>query len=137
MRSRRAWAYCIAGIIAAGILSRIIHTGFVIFDKYLGDALYAAMIYAIVRLRLKPEQSVICAMLLMTAIELFQLTHIPAALLASDHVAMRILARLSGTVFSIGDLIAYATGIAILHLATRGGHWASEGPDRPGHNHAS
>jgi len=32
-------------IIALGILSRLIHTGFVVLDKYLGDALYAAMVY--------------------------------------------------------------------------------------------
>ena len=35
----------LAAIIAAGILSRVIHTGWIVFDKYLGDALYAAMVY--------------------------------------------------------------------------------------------
>ena len=33
-----------------GILSRVVHTGLVVFDKYLGDALYAAMVYTILRL---------------------------------------------------------------------------------------
>jgi len=33
-----------------GILSRVVHTGFTIFDKYLGDALYAMMVYGIFRI---------------------------------------------------------------------------------------
>ena len=42
LRSRLSWVFCIVGIIAMGILSRVVHTGFAVFDKYLGDALYAA-----------------------------------------------------------------------------------------------
>ena len=38
------------GIITVGILSRVAHTGLVVVDKYLGDALYAAMVYTILRL---------------------------------------------------------------------------------------
>jgi hypothetical protein len=50
LRSRSSWVFCIVGIIALGILSRVVHTGFSVFDKYLGDALYAAMVYGILRL---------------------------------------------------------------------------------------
>ena len=50
VRPRVPWLLCLVGIIAAGILSRVVHTGFAVFDKYLGDALYAAMVYAILRL---------------------------------------------------------------------------------------
>ena len=50
LKSRTSWIFCLAGIIAVGILSRVVHTGLLVFDKYLGDALYAAMVYAILRL---------------------------------------------------------------------------------------
>ena len=46
----RRWVRYLIGIIAVGILSRVIHTGLVVFDKYLGDALYAAMAYSLLRL---------------------------------------------------------------------------------------
>ena len=48
----------------------------VAFDKYLGDALYAAMVYAILRLLwrgLAPARLAVSAMAVMTFIELFQL----------------------------------------------------------------
>src|SRR6476646_5754703 len=86
LRSRMSWVLCIIGIIAIGILSRVVHTGLVVFDKYLGDALYAMMVYAILRLLWRAATAAVCAMLVMTAIELFQLTMIPAHLLASEHL---------------------------------------------------
>src|SRR5512140_2404628 len=92
--SRAPWALCIAAIIALGILSRTVHTGLVVFDKYLGDALYAAMAYAILRLFWRGAAVAVYAMAVMTAIELFQLTLIPAQLLTSKHLAVRISARL-------------------------------------------
>jgi hypothetical protein len=51
MRTRSSWAFCLIAIIALGILSRVVHTGLALFDKYLGDALYAAMVYALLRLQ--------------------------------------------------------------------------------------
>ncbi len=103
-------------IIAVGIISRLVHTGFVVFDKYLGDALYAAMVYMFFRLLWKPSASVVYAMLAMTAIESFQLTMIPAHLLASKHLITRICARLMGTQFSFLDLLLYAVGIGLIWL---------------------
>ena len=116
LRSRRSWVACTAGIIAAGILSRVVHTGLPVFDKYLGDALYAAMVYGILRLGLRAGASAVYAMVIMTAIELFQLTLIPAQMLASEHVMTRICARLLGVEFSFRDLLAYAVGIACIYL---------------------
>jgi hypothetical protein len=116
LRSRRSWLGCIAGIIAAGILSRVVHTGFAIFDKYLGDALYAMMVYGILRLSLGPAVSAVSAMVAMSAIECFQLTMIPAHMLASEHWAVRICARLMGVEFSYLDLLAYGVGIGCLYL---------------------
>lgn len=107
---------CIVGIVAVGILSRVVHTGFVVFDKYLGDALYAMMIYGILRLLTGAAASAVCAMAIMTAIELFQLTMIPARMLASEQWITRISGRLLGVEFALLDLLAYAVGIGCIYV---------------------
>lgn len=114
---RIAWILTLLAIIAAGILSRLHQTGFVLIDKYLGDALYAAMFYIILRPLWKPSTTAIYAMAAMTAIELFQLTRIPAHLLVNEHAIVRIIARLLGTQFSFLDLLAYAVGIGCIYRA--------------------
>ena len=86
------------------------------FDKYLGDALYAAMLYVILRLLWRTAAIAVLAMAIMTAIELFQLTMIPARMLASEHLIVRICARLMGTEFSFLDLLAYGVGIGCVYL---------------------
>jgi hypothetical protein len=113
---RRTWLLCIAGIVAVGLLSRLVRTGFVLFDKYLGDALYAAMIYAMLRLRCGAASAAGWAAAAMVAIECFQLTLIPARMLASEHLAVRLGARLLGVHFSVADLAAYGVGIGVIHL---------------------
>jgi hypothetical protein len=116
LKSHKSWVLCLIGIIAAGILSRTVHTGLLIFDKYLGDALYAAMVYAILRLLRRAGPLALRAMAVMTVIELFQLTMIPARWLASEHLIVRIGARLMGTEFSFLDLLAYGVGIGFIYL---------------------
>jgi len=116
-KSRRFWVLVTFVIIAAGILSRVVHTGVLLFDKYLGDALYAAMFYAILRIFLNPRPSAVYAATATTMIELFQLTLIPARLFASPHPFLRLCARLLGVQFSFLDLLAYAVGIASCYLA--------------------
>jgi hypothetical protein len=59
------------------------------------------------------------AMSIMTGIELFQLTMIPAHLLHSGYLLVRLSARLIGTEFSFWDLLAYAVGIACIYLVDR------------------
>src|ERR1035441_4209248 len=79
LKSRASWVLCIVGIITVGILSRVALTGLAVVDKYLGDALYAAMVYTILRLFWRaaaPARVAVSAMAVMTAIELFQLTMI-------------------------------------------------------------
>ena len=116
MRSRLSWVFCIVGIIAMGILSRVVHTGLAVFDKYLGDALYAMVVYGILRLLSSAAASAVCAMVVMSAIELFQLTMIPAHMLASEQLMTRICARLMGVEFSFLDLLAYGVGIGCIYL---------------------
>jgi hypothetical protein len=114
--SRVFWGFCLAGIVAAGILSRIVHTGLAAFDKYLGDALYAAMVYALFRLLRTTGPVAVWTSAVMLAIELFQLTMLPARMLASNHLMVRLCARLLGTQFSYLDLVAYAVGIGFMYL---------------------
>jgi Protein of unknown function (DUF2809) len=117
LRSRGSWMALLVGIVATGILSRVVHTGLVVFDKYLGDALYAAMVYAILRLVWTSASVALPAMIVMVGIELFQLTMIPAHMLGSEHLTIRICARLIGTEFSFLDLLAYGVGIGCVYLA--------------------
>jgi hypothetical protein len=120
LKSRTSWIFWLAGIIAVGILSRVVHTGLPVFDKYLGDALYAAMVYTILRLFWRAEaraRLAVSAMAILTVIELFQLTMIPAHLLSDEHVMVRVCARLMGTEFSFLDLLTYAVGITFIFLA--------------------
>lgn len=124
LRSHASWILCLVGIITLGIVSRVVHTGMVIFDKYLGDTLYAAMFYAIFRLfwrGMAAARLAVSVMVVMTGIELFQLTMIPARLLTNEHLMARITARLIGTEFSFRDLLAYSVGIACMYFVDSSG----------------
>ena len=70
---RGFWWGLLFAIIVIGVLSRVAQTGIRIFDKYLGDALYAAMVYVILRLSGRIARVAVWAAVAMTAIELFQL----------------------------------------------------------------
>ena len=114
MTTRRPLVISLAAIIALGMLSRMVHTGWIVLDKYLGDALYATMFYVILRLlwlRAATRAVAIAAMTIITALEFFQLTLIPLQMLASGNPIIRLTARLLGTEFSFLDLLAYAVGI--------------------------
>jgi hypothetical protein len=113
----------LAAIVAAGLLSRTWHTGFRVFDKYLGDALYAAMIYVLLRLTGRVAHVAWWAAAAMVAIELFQLTGLAAGMLRSEHLAARACARLMGTQFSAIDLLAYAAGIGCVAAVDRDRGW--------------
>jgi hypothetical protein len=116
---RRFWWILLFSIVAAGILSRVTHTGVRLIDKYLGDALYAAMVYVLLRLTGRITRVAIWTAATMTAIEFFQLTEIPAGMLHSTHLPVRLCARLLGTDFSVLDLLAYAVGILCIAAIDR------------------
>jgi hypothetical protein len=116
---RGFWWGLLAAIIAAGLLSRVAHTGIRLVDKYAGDALYAAMVYVLFRLTGRIVRLVLWTAVAMTAIELFQLTQVPAGMLHSGNAAVRACARLLGTEFSFLDLLAYAVGIGCMAAADR------------------
>ncbi len=109
----------LAAIIAAGLLSRAVQTGWPLFDKYLGDALYAAMVYEILRLTAavsSRNRRAAVAMAILFGIECFQLTLIPARWADSGSFPARIAGRLLGTHFSWGDMVAYVVGVATIRL---------------------
>ena len=113
--SRRRLLICLAVVIVTGLGSRMIHSGIELVDKYLGDGLYAVMVYLIlslVRGNDPPPRRGVAAMIIMTLIETFQLTSIPLEMTRSSHIVPRIAGRLIGTTFSWLDLSAYAVGIA-------------------------
>ena len=97
----------------------MIHSGNILVDKYLGDALYAIMIYLILCLlwiAATPLRRSVVVMFVMTVLETFQLTSIPLELSKNENISMRTVGRLLGTTFSWLDLAAYFVGIAAVLL---------------------
>jgi hypothetical protein len=114
--SKRRLLVCLVAVIAVGLGSRMIHSGFVVVDKYLGYALYAAMVYLLFSLfcRSAPLRKAVVVMLIMTVLETFQLTAIPLGMSRSTNIAIKIIGRLIGTTFSWLDLAAYIAGIIVV-----------------------
>jgi len=103
-------------IVLGGILSRLVSTGFVVFDHYLGDALYAAMVFVLLLLfaPMRPRfATALVAFMIVVLIEAFQLTGIPLQLRSTDHGLLRLLAVVLGTTFNGWDIVSYAVGILV------------------------
>ena len=108
--------------ILTGILSRIFHSGILVFDKYLGDSLYAVMFYlllSIVWVRGNPLPKAFVTGGLMMAIELFQLTLIPLHFRLSDSSILKFVSIVLGTEFGWFDIIAYLSGILVIYIFDR------------------
>jgi hypothetical protein len=122
MKQASRYRKCVAGIgcgvIALGLVSRVLPLGLAIWDEYLGDALYAALAFlalAFVWPHRRTAAHAAAAISFVTAVELFQLTPIPAALNRSDVLLVRLFAYLVlGSTFSWWDLLAYAVGILVI-----------------------
>ena len=105
--------------LAVAVAGAVILVAGVTVAKNAGDALYAAMVYAIVVFvapRARPLVAGAVALGLCWAIEFAQLTAVPATLSAHGTV----LRMVFGTTFHRADLFWYAVGIApllALHLA--------------------
>jgi hypothetical protein len=92
--------------ITLGVVSRAVRLGIYVWDKSLGDALYAVMIYLFLGLALPaqpPRQRGAVTFALCFAIELFQLTGIPRTLPRPLRIAL-------GTDFAWHDVACYAVG---------------------------
>lgn len=117
--SRRYLALALLTIVG-GVLSRVLHSGVPLLDKYLGDALYAVLVYLLLR-ALQPGRrlpiTALVALALMAAIESFQLTDIPDIMAHSGNVILKLVAIALGTGFHWHDMLAYAIGIMSAMLA--------------------
>lgn len=105
--------------VAAGLSVRSVLDGDL--AKYAGDALYALLIFWLVLVvapRTRAGVAAVVAFAVSVAVELFQLTGVPAELGAHSALARLVL----GTTFNAPDLPFYAVGAAlgwVLHLAVR------------------
>jgi hypothetical protein len=119
MRSRSTIILWAIVVIALGILSRKSPIGFVLWDKYLGDALYAILLYLCVTClwpKKSPAWRATVSTITVAAIETFQLTGIPHQLSQSGSTPLNLLSRALGTHFSWLDMLAYIAGIAFVIL---------------------
>lgn len=123
MRVRLVAAGAVAVILALGLGIRMLGGGPGTFDgsgwlaQHAGTALYASMVYAglfVAAPALRPTVAGAGAVAFCWAVELFQLTGVPAALSQRS-----VLARLAlGTQFDASDLAVYPAGVlplALLH----------------------
>ncbi|MCB1174533.1 MAG: DUF2809 domain-containing protein [Leptospiraceae bacterium] len=103
--------------IAAGLASRIIPFQSLLLSKYAGDALYAILLYLIIGL-LRPRDNLparsLAALVLVAAIECFQLTGVPLQLVQSQYLILKLFGLGLGTRFSWYDMAAYLVGIIII-----------------------
>jgi hypothetical protein len=110
-------------VAAIGIISRVVYVGSLIWDKYLGDVVYAAVFYLTLALIWREgtiATKAISTMVYVIVIELFQLTQIPAHLNQSSNLVVRAFAYVVlGSAFSWWDILAYCIGTGAALLADR------------------
>ena len=105
-----------AAVLGAGLAVRAGPPG--PFSKYAGVALYATLIYTIVVVvapQVRQRVAALVALSFCVAVELAQLTPVPAALSGRSRLARLVL----GTTFHPPDLLFYAVGVAGALLAHR------------------
>ena len=104
-------------VIALGLASRRFPLGQAWWDKSLGDVLYAAAVYsllALVRPHLGVGRVTVVALAFCVAVELFQLTGLPA-----QYAYLPPVRWILGTRFAWHDLVCYGIGIALIALLDR------------------
>jgi hypothetical protein len=102
----------LAVTVALGLASRYYPLGLFVYDKSLGDALYAVAVYlvfALLLFRRPPVGIAVLALALCLMIESFKFTGIPARL---AHIPL--VPWLLGTTFSWHNLACYAIGVALI-----------------------
>jgi hypothetical protein len=103
---RLGYLAALASAVAVGLASRLVPLGVPLWDKSLGDALYAACVFSLAGTcapRTSAGTLAGVAFLVSFAVELFQLTGIPAR-------APRLVAVALGTTFAWHDVLCYAAG---------------------------
>ncbi|HTE18706.1 MAG TPA: DUF2809 domain-containing protein [Armatimonadota bacterium] len=109
------YAAALVVIVLVGLLSRLRPIGLWLYDKSLGDALYAVAVYLVLALLLRrrtPAALGVLTFVLSACIEAFQLTGF-----AARHAAFPPVRWLLGTHFAWHDLVCYALGAAGVALS--------------------
>jgi hypothetical protein len=118
--ARRRTSRVVAGLVAVGLVgvgvavSRVDHP----LADPVGDALYAALVFTllvVVAPRARSATLALVTIAVCTAIELAQLTGIPAAIVDAVPAARYVL----GTTFVAADLLAYAVGAGLAWAVRR------------------
>lgn len=102
----------LTAVVALGLLSRLRPIGWFLYDKSLGDILYAVAGYLLLALllhRWRISWVALLALFMCMAIETFQVTGIPARY---EHIAA--IRWLLGTTFSWHDVACYIIGVALV-----------------------
>lgn len=100
---------CAVLTVAAGLAVRSVGSGDA--AKYAGDALYTVLVQALVVIvapRVRPLTAALVALAVSCAVELLQLTGLPAELAARSEIARLVL----GSTFNAPDLFWYGAGAA-------------------------
>ncbi|MFD6421760.1 DUF2809 domain-containing protein [Streptomyces sp. NPDC060198] len=122
-RTRGVAAACAVLTVATALAVRAVSDGE--GGKYAGDALYTVLVHALAVLvapRVRPALAAGAALVLSCAVEVAQLTGVPAGLSARSEVFRLVL----GSTFNAPDLLWYAVGAAFswgVHRAVR--RWAA------------
>ncbi len=100
--------------IALGLLSRLYPIGWSLYDKSLGDVLYAVAAYLAIALVSGRPWWIVApvALIVCEAIEFFQATGVPAQLAAQYPLVRWLL----GTTFAWHDVVCYIVGVAAITL---------------------
>jgi hypothetical protein len=121
-RRRVAYVSLLVVVSVIGIASRAFQTGYLLFDKYLGDVVYAFVFYLFLGAlcdRWTPGRKAVLTLVFVLTVEVFQLTLIPLRLSLSNSFLLRFASILLGTQFGWRDIVAYLLGIAGVYLADR------------------
>ncbi|MER5420189.1 DUF2809 domain-containing protein [Streptosporangium roseum] len=114
LRARLPAALAAVATVAAGLTVRAVTGGW--FGKYAGDALYTVLVHTLIVLvlpRVPPVRAAVGALAFSWAVELAQLTPVPAALSEASVLARLVL----GSTFGAADLVAYAAGAVLAATA--------------------
>ncbi|MBI1913862.1 MAG: DUF2809 domain-containing protein [Planctomycetes bacterium] len=101
----------LAVAVALGLLSRLYPIGWLLYDKSLGDVLYAVAVYLVLALLTRWRSAMVAplAAILCLSIEGFQATGVPAR-----WARVRPVGWLLGTTFSWHDVLCYLVGVALI-----------------------
>lgn len=118
MASRRGIYISLAVVVfVLGVVSRRVELDNLIWDKYLGDALYAVIFYLCLAIAW-PKQPILfrafAIAVFVICVECFQITGIPAQMRKNGNAIVKLISVVLGTKFGWWDMLAYFVGLAFI-----------------------